>query len=200
MLRTCVWTTFISVVFPISFSSKPRIALWERRRSVIAILGTLCLAHWTLLYRTMFIVVSEWEPAVKACVVVQTNPSLLNTTFFFSMSSFLTVMSLSKKIIYYIQPWVLISLFLFSPQLLSLLVILLERTCGNCSSRMVLCISLCRFQQIAFLQYATILSLRRQTTQFDWQVLNVLNLNSKCISLEPSSSSLIRIITPRQHR
>jgi len=45
----------------------------------------------------MFIVVSEWEPAVKACVVVQTNPSLLNTTFFFSMSPSLTAMSLSKK-------------------------------------------------------------------------------------------------------
>jgi hypothetical protein len=48
----------------------------------------------------MFIVVSEWEPAVKACVVVQTNPSLLNTTFFFSMSWVLTV-TISKKIICY---------------------------------------------------------------------------------------------------
>uniref|UniRef100_A0A8H7Y101 Uncharacterized protein n=1 Tax=Psilocybe cubensis TaxID=181762 RepID=A0A8H7Y101_PSICU len=60
------------------------IALWERRRSVVAVLGILCLAHWALLYRTMFIVVSQWDPVVKACVVVQTNPSMLNTTFFFS--------------------------------------------------------------------------------------------------------------------
>ncbi|PPQ77775.1 LOW QUALITY PROTEIN: hypothetical protein CVT25_011210 [Psilocybe cyanescens] len=62
-----------------------RIALWERRRSVIVVLGILCLAHWTLLYRTMFIVVSQWEPTMKACVVVQTNPSMLNITFFFTM-------------------------------------------------------------------------------------------------------------------
>lgn len=86
-----------------------------------------------------------------------------------------------------IQLWVLISLFLFSPQLPFLLVILPERICGNYFSRMVLCISLYHFQQIAFLQYALILSLQRQATQFGWQVLNVLNLNSKCFSLEPSS-------------
>ena len=61
-----------------------RIALWERRVSIIIVLGVLCIAHWALLYRTMFIVVSEWEASSKACVVVQTNPSMLNTTFFFS--------------------------------------------------------------------------------------------------------------------
>lgn len=60
------------------------IALWERRMSIIVFLGILCLAHWTLLYRTMFIVVAQWEPTAKSCVVVQTNPSLLNVTFFFS--------------------------------------------------------------------------------------------------------------------
>lgn len=98
MLRTCAGLPFHLGCLSHKFNH--RIALWERRRSVIAILGTLCLAHWTLLYRTMFIVVSEWEPAVMACVVVQTNPSLLNTTFFFSMSSFLTL-TISKNIICY---------------------------------------------------------------------------------------------------
>lgn len=47
-------------------------------------LGILCLAHWTLLYRTMFIVIAEWNEEQRACVVVATNPSLLITTFFFS--------------------------------------------------------------------------------------------------------------------
>ncbi|KIM45814.1 hypothetical protein M413DRAFT_64354 [Hebeloma cylindrosporum] len=74
------WTGNMSIL-----CASTSIALWERRRSIIAILGTLCIAHWTLLYRTMFIVVSAWEPDAKTCVVVQTNPSLLNTTFFFTM-------------------------------------------------------------------------------------------------------------------
>jgi len=60
------------------------IALWERRRSIIIVLGTLCLAHWTLLYRGMFLVVAQWEPSRGLCVVVKTDPSLLNMTFFFS--------------------------------------------------------------------------------------------------------------------
>lgn len=53
----------------------------------IIVLGVLCIAHLALLYRTMFIVVSEWEASSEACVVVQTNPSMLNTTFFFSNQS-----------------------------------------------------------------------------------------------------------------
>ncbi|KAF8974584.1 hypothetical protein BDZ97DRAFT_1751348 [Flammula alnicola] len=79
------WTGNMSILCASTSLMLRTIALWERRRSVIAILGVLCLAHWTLLYRTMFIVVSQWEPAVNACVVVQTNPSMLNTTFFFTM-------------------------------------------------------------------------------------------------------------------
>ncbi|KAG6820438.1 hypothetical protein H0H93_000434 [Arthromyces matolae] len=61
------------------------VALWERNRIVIASLGTLCVAHWALLYRTMFIVKAAWEPAQGTCVVIATNPSLLNVTFFFTM-------------------------------------------------------------------------------------------------------------------
>ena len=60
------------------------IALWNRKKEVVAILGVLCLAHWTLLYRTVVIVVAEWSSEVHACVVVQTSPRLLNTVFFFS--------------------------------------------------------------------------------------------------------------------
>jgi hypothetical protein len=82
MLRTFV-LKFVCLLprLNVSFLS---IALWERKLSVVITLGIICLAHWTLLYRTMFIVTAEWEPAYQACVVTQTNPSLLNTTFFFS--------------------------------------------------------------------------------------------------------------------
>lgn len=62
------------------------IALWERKRSIVIPLGVLCLAHWALLYRTMFVVIAVWDESRKACIVTATNPSLLNTTFFFSAS------------------------------------------------------------------------------------------------------------------
>lgn len=63
------------------------IALWNRKKEVVTILGALCLAHWTLLYRTMVIVVAEWNSEAHTCVVVQTSPKLLNTVFFFSKPS-----------------------------------------------------------------------------------------------------------------
>ncbi|KAF8897289.1 hypothetical protein BD779DRAFT_366364 [Infundibulicybe gibba] len=68
------------------------IALWERRRSVIVILGTICLAHWALLYRTMFIVKAAWDEQSGVCAVIATNPSILNTTFFFTMGFDLVIL------------------------------------------------------------------------------------------------------------
>ncbi|EDR14152.1 uncharacterized protein LACBIDRAFT_321968 [Laccaria bicolor S238N-H82] len=64
MLRTFVFE-FVCLLprLNVSFSS---IALWERKLSVIITLGIICLAHWTLLYRTMFIVTAQWEPAYQA--------------------------------------------------------------------------------------------------------------------------------------
>uniref|UniRef100_A0A0W0F8J3 Integral membrane protein n=1 Tax=Moniliophthora roreri TaxID=221103 RepID=A0A0W0F8J3_MONRR len=61
------------------------IALWERKLIVVIPLGVLCIAFWTILYRTMFIVRAQWDDSISACAVVQTNPSLLNVTFFFTM-------------------------------------------------------------------------------------------------------------------
>jgi hypothetical protein len=69
------------VVHWFSFQS---IALWERKTSIIILLGVLCLVHWGLLYRGMFIVTAVWNEAVRACVVTATNPSLLKITFFYS--------------------------------------------------------------------------------------------------------------------
>ncbi|XP_006459880.1 hypothetical protein AGABI2DRAFT_67334 [Agaricus bisporus var. bisporus H97] len=62
------------------------IALWNRKKIIIATLTVLCLAHWGLLYRTMFIVVAEWDHKLGICTVTQTSPRLLNTTFFFTMA------------------------------------------------------------------------------------------------------------------
>jgi len=71
------------------------IALWNRKKLVMAVLGVLCLAHWGLLYRTMFIVVAEWDPTVGSCVVTQTSPSLLNVTFFYTMGFDLVILIFS---------------------------------------------------------------------------------------------------------
>lgn len=66
---------------------------------MIIVLGILCIAHWALLYRTMFIVVSQWDPSVKSCVVVQTDPSILNMTFFYSeLSVYVSYFSLLRLI------------------------------------------------------------------------------------------------------
>ncbi|KDR83348.1 hypothetical protein GALMADRAFT_55849 [Galerina marginata CBS 339.88] len=86
------WTGNMSILCASTSLMLRTIALWERRRSIMVILGVLCLAHWALLYRTMFIVVAQWEPAVDACVVVQTNPSTLNITFFFTMGFDLVIL------------------------------------------------------------------------------------------------------------
>lgn len=64
--------------------SSLRIALWERKRAVIVILGTLGLGHWGLLWRGMFIVTASWDDAGGACVVTGTNPAFLNIVFFYS--------------------------------------------------------------------------------------------------------------------
>ena len=74
-----------------------RVALWERKRSVVIPLGLLALAHWILLYRTMFVVRAVWDDNLSTCVVASTNSSLLNITFFFSTNLFL-----SRNIMIYI--------------------------------------------------------------------------------------------------
>jgi hypothetical protein len=64
------------------------IALWERKPAIYIPLGILCLGHWGLLYRGMFIVHASWDPVNGACLVSSTDPSLLKIIFFFSQSEF----------------------------------------------------------------------------------------------------------------
>lgn len=61
-----------------------RIALWDRKKPIVVFLGVLCLGHWGLLYRTMFVVEAKWEEDLRACVVKETKSSLLKVTFLFS--------------------------------------------------------------------------------------------------------------------
>jgi len=79
------WTGNMAILCASTSLMLRTVALWDRNRAVMASLGTLCLAHWALLYRTMFIVKAAWSSTLQTCVVTQTNPSLLNTTFFFTM-------------------------------------------------------------------------------------------------------------------
>ena len=61
-----------------------RIALWERKLSVVLSLGILGLAHWAILWRGMFIVHADWDPTRKTCIVDSTNHVFLNVGFFTS--------------------------------------------------------------------------------------------------------------------
>jgi hypothetical protein len=58
--------------------------LWERKLYITIPLVALCLGHWGLLYRGMFIVHANWDPHSGACLVSSTDPSLLKVIFFFS--------------------------------------------------------------------------------------------------------------------
>ena len=77
-----------------------RIALWERRRLIMGVLGTLCAVHWGLLYRGMFVVIAQWDDVQHTCVVVETSPVFLNITFFFSTPIVLCVPRLLADLIY----------------------------------------------------------------------------------------------------
>ncbi|KAI0080752.1 hypothetical protein K474DRAFT_1589454 [Panus rudis PR-1116 ss-1] len=60
-------------------------ALWEMKRKIVIPICFLCLAHWAILWRGMFIVHAEWSSSVKSCVVVQSDHIFLNFTFFMTM-------------------------------------------------------------------------------------------------------------------
>lgn len=64
-----------------------RIALWERQLKIVIPIGLLCLAHWALLWRGMFIVDAAYDPTTGGCVVTSTNHVFLNLGFFMSTFS-----------------------------------------------------------------------------------------------------------------
>lgn len=83
MLRTYVFFQ-TSINYQRASDSLDRIALWDRKKVIVALLVILCLGHWVLLYRTMFVVKARWDEKFRACVVEETESSLLKVTFLFS--------------------------------------------------------------------------------------------------------------------
>ena len=61
-----------------------RIAIWERKWTVVGPLLLLCLAHWGLLYHGIIIVRATYDSETDSCVVNQTNSAVLKFTFFAS--------------------------------------------------------------------------------------------------------------------
>ncbi|KAI9001230.1 hypothetical protein BD414DRAFT_452439 [Trametes punicea] len=61
------------------------IALWERKLTIVIPLAFLCLAHWALLWRGMFIISAEYDAASAACIVTATKRLFLSITFWATM-------------------------------------------------------------------------------------------------------------------
>ncbi|KAF9821432.1 hypothetical protein IEO21_00678 [Rhodonia placenta] len=68
------------------------IAIWERKLKIVIPLCLLCLAHWVLLWRGMFILKTEYSPSQDACVLISNNHVFLNVTFFMTMGFDLTIL------------------------------------------------------------------------------------------------------------
>lgn len=86
------WTGNMAILCASTCLMLRTIALWDRKKYIVVILGILCLGHWALLYRTMFVVQARWEPSLGVCLVTNTNSDLLNVTFFFTMGFDLTIL------------------------------------------------------------------------------------------------------------
>ncbi|KAF7331926.1 hypothetical protein MKEN_00072900 [Mycena kentingensis (nom. inval.)] len=86
------WTGNMAILSSSTSLMLRTVALWDRKRSIVIPLGLLSLAHWTMLYRTMFVVRAVWDESLRICVVASTNAALLNTTFFFTMGFDLVIL------------------------------------------------------------------------------------------------------------
>lgn len=64
------------------------LAVWERKLPVVAVLGVLCLAHWALLFRGMFIITATYSPTTLSCAVTTTKLLFLSITYWASACRF----------------------------------------------------------------------------------------------------------------
>ncbi|PIL36797.1 hypothetical protein GSI_00487 [Ganoderma sinense ZZ0214-1] len=70
------------------------IAVWERKLPIVATLGTLCLAHCALLFRSMFITSASYSSGGQTCVLTalsNTNRVFLSVTFWATLGFNLTL-------------------------------------------------------------------------------------------------------------
>ncbi|TFY65101.1 hypothetical protein EVJ58_g2196 [Rhodofomes roseus] len=68
------------------------IAIWERKMKIVIPLCFLCLCHWVLLWRGMFLLNAQYSSAEGECVLVSSNHVFLNVTFFMTMGFDLTIL------------------------------------------------------------------------------------------------------------
>ncbi|THH33706.1 hypothetical protein EUX98_g396 [Antrodiella citrinella] len=78
------WTGNMTILAASTSLMIRTIALWERQLKIVIPLGILCLTHWAILWRGMFIVEAAYDDTVKSCVVTSTNHVFLNISFFSS--------------------------------------------------------------------------------------------------------------------
>ncbi|KZT12960.1 uncharacterized protein LAESUDRAFT_639262 [Laetiporus sulphureus 93-53] len=71
------------------------IALWERKKKIVLPLGILCLAHWALLWRGMFVLKADYDPTQGACILTWSNHVFLNVSFFMTMGFDLAILLLT---------------------------------------------------------------------------------------------------------
>ncbi|KAI0728746.1 hypothetical protein C8Q72DRAFT_358450 [Fomitopsis betulina] len=69
------------------------IAIWERKLKVVVPLCFLCLAHWALLWRGMFLLDVSYSASEQTCVIEWSNHIFLNVTFFMTMGFDLTILA-----------------------------------------------------------------------------------------------------------
>ncbi|KAL4241275.1 hypothetical protein ABKN59_000226 [Abortiporus biennis] len=76
------WTGNMSILCASTSLMIRTIALWNRKLSVVIPLGFLCLGHWAILWRGMFIVHATYDETLRTCIVTKTDHVFLNVGFF----------------------------------------------------------------------------------------------------------------------
>ncbi|KAL6306654.1 hypothetical protein BKA93DRAFT_728848 [Sparassis latifolia] len=89
------WTGNMAILCASTSLMLRTIALWERKLKIVIPLGILCLAHWALLWRGMFVIHAVYDTATEACEVTYTNHVFLNISFFATMVFDLAILLLT---------------------------------------------------------------------------------------------------------
>ncbi|KAH8106235.1 hypothetical protein BXZ70DRAFT_426153 [Cristinia sonorae] len=79
------WTGNMAILAASTSLMIRTIALWERKPKVVIPLLVLCVAHWAILWRGMFIVRATYDDTEDACTVTATDHIFLNISFFTTM-------------------------------------------------------------------------------------------------------------------
>ncbi|KAI0751393.1 hypothetical protein C8Q80DRAFT_1098417 [Daedaleopsis nitida] len=86
------WAGNMSIICSSTTLMLRTVAIWNNKRPVAIPLGIMCLAHWALLYRGMFIITAEYDATKLACVVATTNHLFLSLTYWATMAFNLVIL------------------------------------------------------------------------------------------------------------